>query len=274
MFSRMYYGNPNQPELKKKDIQRENRFKLFFTVLGVRFWPLVILNLIFAVFWIPFLYVSSIFVVNLTTAIDLLGIFIVVTLAVALQFAGPVWAGMVYVIRTWADDEHAEMWYDLWQGVKKNWKSAVILNLINGVVMILFVMDVMFYFSGGFGAMGGGILAGALGWLMVICCLVWVMMNMIMMPMAVRYDLKLRQVIKNALLLSIAELPRTLGVFLLAGGIFFGLLFMFVWSPFVSPLMMLPFVVFGMSIPLLIGCSYANFLFDKYMKPDPGASGE
>ena len=268
MFSRMYYGNPNQPELKRKDIARENRFKLFFTVLGVRFWPLVILNLIFAVFWAPFLYVSIMFFVQLETAVEAFGIMLVVTLAVALQFAGPVWSGMVYVIRTWADDEHAEMWSDLWLGVKKNWKSAVVLNLFNGLVMILFVMDVSFYFSGGFGAMGGGILTVALGWLMVICCLVWVMMNMIMMPMAVRYDLKLRQVIKNALLLTMAQLPRTLGVFLLAGGIFFGLLWLCIWSPFASPLLMLPFVVFGTSIPLLIGCSYANFLFDKYMKPD------
>lgn len=275
MFSRMYYGNPNQPELKRKDIARENRFKLFFTVLGVRFWPLVILNLIFAVFWAPFLYVSIMFFVQLETAIESFGIMLVVTLAVALQFAGPVWSGMVYVIRTWADDEHAEMWSDLWLGVKKNWKSAVILNLINGLVMILFVMDVMFYFSGGFGAMAGvGILAGAMGWLMVLCCLVWLMMNMIMMPMAVRYDLKLRQVIKNALLLSIAELPRTLGIFLLSGGIFFGCLFLFVWAPFVSPLLMLPFVVVAMSLSLMISCSYANFLFDKYMRPDNQGAAE
>lgn len=274
MFSRMYYGNPNQPELKKKDVENETRFKRLFTVLGVRFWPLVLLNLVYSIFWIPFLYVSIMFLVQLDTAIETFGIMIVVTQAVALQLAGPVWAGMVYVIRTWAADEHADTWSDLWLGIKKNWKSAVILTLINGFVMIFFVMDVLFYFTDGFGFIGGGLLGGALGWLMVICCLIWAMMNMIMMPMAVRYDLKLRQVIKNSLLLVIGELPRTLGIFLLAGGIFFGLLFLCVGSPFMSPLLMLPFPVFGLSFPLLISCSYANYLFDKYMKPESQETAE
>lgn len=267
LFNRMYYGNPNQPELKKRDIENEGRFKLFFTVLGVRFWSLILINILFTVFWAPFLYVSVVFTANLETVMESIGpLLIIATMAVALQVTGPVWAGAVYVIRHWADDMHADTWSDLWLGVKKNWKSGVVLNLINGLVLIFLIVNVRFYFSGGMGMTNGGtILMGAMGWLMVICALVWFMMNMIMLPMAVRYDLKLRQVIKNSLLLAIAQLPRTLGVFILAGGLFIGLYFLFIMAPVISPLLLFPFIFFGLSFPLLIGCSYANFLFDKYM---------
>ena len=55
-FDRMYYGNPNKPDLKKEDMP-EGRFKIFFTVLQVRFWKLIQLNLLYSIFWIPAFFV-------------------------------------------------------------------------------------------------------------------------------------------------------------------------------------------------------------------------
>ena len=44
-FNRMYYGDPRKADLKKEDL-KGNRFKLFTTVLSVRFWQLIQLNLL------------------------------------------------------------------------------------------------------------------------------------------------------------------------------------------------------------------------------------
>ena len=61
-FNRMYYGNPNKPDLGYEDLKKR-RFKLFFTVLQIRFWKLIQLNLLYSIFWLPtfiWIYVQSV----------------------------------------------------------------------------------------------------------------------------------------------------------------------------------------------------------------------
>ena len=46
LFERMYIGNPNKKDLTKKDVAKQSRFSLFFTVLKVRGLNLMWLNLL------------------------------------------------------------------------------------------------------------------------------------------------------------------------------------------------------------------------------------
>ena len=46
LFEKLYIGDPNKKDLTKKDIAKQSRFRLFFTVLRVRGINLVWLNLL------------------------------------------------------------------------------------------------------------------------------------------------------------------------------------------------------------------------------------
>jgi hypothetical protein len=51
-FNRMYYGKGDKPDLMPEDMA-QNKFQLFFEVLGVQWWNLVKLNLLIVLFAIP-----------------------------------------------------------------------------------------------------------------------------------------------------------------------------------------------------------------------------
>jgi len=261
-FTRMYYGDPRKPDLKKEDMP-EGRFKIFFIVLQVRFWKLIQLNLLYSIFWIPaffVVYVNLMYLAELQNMPDLantiqgLGTTIVLTLIPCFLIAGPATAGATYVIRNWARDEHAWVFSDFKDAWKQNWKESLIIMLINGLALLIFYVNISFY----------RVLAQqnvaylALYYLIFIMGFVYLMMNMFIFPMLVTYKLKVRQIFKNALIFTMAELPRTIGIFLIAGAIF-GVVFYYS-IPFIIPLFLV-----GFTFPMLITTSYANWVFDKYL---------
>ena len=57
-FDRLYYGKAGKADYTTDDLPK-NRFQLFFEVLRVRFWSLMRVNLMQVVFWIPFIFWTS-----------------------------------------------------------------------------------------------------------------------------------------------------------------------------------------------------------------------
>ena len=54
LFQKMYIGDPNKrKDLTKKAVKEQSRFSLFFTVLKVRGFNLIGLNLLYSLFLIP-----------------------------------------------------------------------------------------------------------------------------------------------------------------------------------------------------------------------------
>ncbi|HOB20822.1 MAG TPA: YesL family protein, partial [Candidatus Atribacteria bacterium] len=147
-FNRMYYGDPRKPDLKNENV-KANRFKLFFTVLQVRFWQMIQLNLIYSVFWIPTIYLYFV----LVTAVDNMKpeefVAIIPTMLLilipCLTIAGPATAGVSYVLRKWANDEHAWVWSDFKDALKENWKQGLMMMLLNGIFIFLFYTNIQFY---------------------------------------------------------------------------------------------------------------------------------
>jgi len=70
---------------------------------------------------------------------------------------GPWTAGVAYVTRNWARDEHAFVWSDMKDAMKANWKEALGLSAITSVIPMLMYLCWQFY---------GGLAAN--NWFMVI----------------------------------------------------------------------------------------------------------
>ncbi len=271
-FNRMYYGNPNKPDLKKEDVQI-GRFKLFFIVLQVRFWKLIQLNLLYSIFWIPAFFVvytnlmalaqNPDEIIQTTGNIQSFVFTILLLLIPCIMIAGPATAGATYVIRNWARDEHAWVWSDFKDAWKQNWKESLIIMLINGIVLSIFYVNVNFYAV----QAQQNLIFAVLRYLIIMIGILYAMMNMFIFPMLVTYKLKLRQIFKNALIFTMAELPRTFGFFLLSF-----LLFAVVF--YYSLLFIIPFFVVGLTFPMMIAISFTNWVFDKYLNKNLDESGE
>jgi len=261
-FNRMFYGNPNKPDLKKEDIE-EGRFKLFFVVLQVRFWKLIQLNLLYSIFWIPAFFVVYINLIAIAQTpeiiqsvgnIQSMGFVMLLILIPCMLIAGPATAGATYIIRNWARDEHAWVWSDFKDAWKQNWKESLLIMLINGLALLIFYVNNIFYAIEGY----RNLLFALLRYLVLIFGIIYAMMNMFIFPMLVTYKLKVRQIFKNALIFTMAELPRAFVIFVLSF-LLFGVAFYFS-IPFI-----IPFFIIGLTFPMLITISFANWIFDKYL---------
>lgn len=261
-FNRMYYGNPNKPDLKKEDVQ-EGPIKLFFIVLQVRFWKLIQLNLLYSIFWIPAFIVIYINLMAMAqspevfqAAENLRGFVLtmLIQLLPCMIITGPATAGTSYVIRNWARDEHAWVWSDFKDAWKQNWKESILIMLINGLALIIFYVNLIFYTV----YAQRSLIYLVLRYLILVMGIIYAMMNMFIFPMLVTYELKIRQILKNALIFTIAELPRAFVVFLLAF-LLFGVVFHFSLS------FIIPFFLIGLTFPMLITISFANWVFNKYL---------
>ena len=248
-FNRMYYGNPNKPDLKYEDLKKR-RFKLFFTVLQVRFWKLIQLNLLYSIFVLPtFLWIYIQTLVTAETGEPITLLFFLILLPCML-FAGPATAGVTYVIRNWARDEHAWVFSDFKDAIKMNWKESLLIMFINCVVMMFFYVAVTFYHAMAM----TDLLYLFLYYFMLLIGLIYAMMQIYVFPLLVTYKLNVGQIFRNAFIFTLGRLPHTFGIFVLMVAVFIA-----------SAWYIFPMFLVGFTFPMLIGVSLANWVFDKYM---------
>ncbi len=248
-FERMYYGNPNKPDLKYEDL-RKKPIKLFFTVLQIRFWNLIKLNLLYSIFWLPAFIWTYIQLQVTAQTNEPISLFYFLVLLPCLLIAGPATAGVTYVLRNWARDEHAWIFSDFKDAWKMNWKESLIIMFINGLALMLFYVNLTFYRT----MATQNMVFVVLYYFMLMIGLIYAMMNIYIFPMLVTYKLKVRQIFKNAMIFTLAKLPHTFAIFVLMVALFIAS----IWYIF-------PVFFVGLTFPMLIGVSLANWVFYKYM---------
>ena len=281
LMNNYFYGKQGQGDFTIENLP-QNRRQLFGEVFKVRWSSLFGVNLLYMIAWIPaivwtFLNITAIYNVlvsgDASQAESVTG-FISTWLMVmipCIAITGPFNAGVTYVLRNWARDEHSFVLSDFKDALKANWKQALVISTISGILP--FVLYVGFTFYGGM--MGQNSLFAVPLALMLLIGIIWSLASMLMMPMLITYDLKLKDVIRNSMLLSLAKLPfsvlvklLTLVVPALAFGL--GLLIPNIQMHIIMVLSLLYFV-FLVAFHKLITVSYANWLCETYMNPQIGA---
>jgi uncharacterized membrane protein YesL len=124
-------------------------------------------------------------------------------LAPCIAITGPFNAGATYVLRNWARDEHSFVLSDFKDAVKANWKQALVISLIDGAMPFILYTCWRFYGS----LLNQNMLFIVPAALVLMVGLIWTLASMLAYPMLITYDLKLRDVIRNSILLTIAKLP-------------------------------------------------------------------
>ncbi len=173
---------------------------------------------------------------------------------------GPFTAGVAYVTRNWARDDHAFVWSDFKDALKDNWKPALGISAITSVIPIVLYTANTFYYN----------MATTNGYFYIvpqvivnIVCAIWCLGCMYFYPLIVTYDLKFTQVIRNGLLLAIGRLPMNVGLRLLCC-LPCALMFI-IPSNYVFLFVLLYFVIMGYTFHRFIYASYTNAVFDRFI---------
>lgn len=282
MFSKwmnsFYYGKSGKGDYTPENLPT-NRWQLFWEMLRVRLSALVRLNLMYVVPWLPTMIVLMIgalsFLTSLNNMVDsgemiavgeLLGGVVAPTLLLlvpCITITGPFTSGVCYVTRNWARDEHAFIWSDFKDAVKENWKQSLVISFITSLVPLMLYVCWNFY----------GSMANSNAFMVVpqvltmMIGLMWCLGVTYFHPLIVSYKLRMRDVIRNGMLLAVARLPMSIGLRLLhALPMIIGVVLMLFVSPMYCMLGLFAYyLLIGFSLSRFVTASYTNAVFDKYI---------
>ncbi len=176
---------------------------------------------------------------------------------------GPWTAGVSYVVRNWARDEHAFVWSDMKDAMKENWKPALGLSAITSVIPLLAWTCWQFY---------GGM--AATNWIMTIpqmftlmIAIIWSLAITYAYPMLVTYKMSFGTIIKNSLLIAVGRLPMSVGIRLLhcVPAILCVVLTFLLSSLWVPLILFAYYVLIGFTLSRFVTASYTNAQFDKFI---------
>ena len=277
LMNNYFYGKQGKGDFTVADMPK-NRLALFGEVLKVRWSSLFGVNLLYMIAWIPAIvwtFINILALYNLLNAEPgavpgdvggLLNTWLLI-LAPCIAITGPFNAGVTYVLRNWARDEHSFVLSDFKDALKANWKQALVISVIDGVMPFLAVTCWRFY---------GGMLSQSLIFMLpaamvLLVSVLWTLASMLAYPMLVTYRLRTRDVIRNSLLMTVAKLPYALLIklaTLLLPALAYGLM---VLIPSIQMQILLVvtalYLTFMVAFNKLITVSYANWLCETYLNP-------
>lgn len=285
-----YYGKSGKGDYTPDDLPK-NRWQLFMEMLRTRMSGLCRMNLMYFVAWLPAMIAISLWVVSFGVAlnnsfpVDEAGNIIEEVAANGVQsfwqtlndmnfmtllilipcvaITGPFTAGLSYVTRNWARDEHAFPWADYKDAIKANWKQGLLVSTITGCVPFLVYICWRFY---------GDMAVGNAVWvipqmLILMLGILWALAVTYMYPMMVTYQMNFRTIIRNSFILAVGRLPGSVGIRLLhcVPTVLFTVIFLLTLQPWVLMLLFAYYLIFGFAFSRFITASFTNAVFDKYI---------
>lgn len=201
------------------DAPQKRAFFRFFDIFFRKFWHFVRTNLLYSLALIPtfvIIFCIAMFILgqlfaNVATQIDpsdmstvmIICTLVLTNLYIALWGAGPATAGMTYIMRNFSREEHAFIWSDFKDTVKDNFKQSLAVFVIDIIVVFLSWAAINVY-SNATGMMG------ALRYVVYVFLVVYTMMHFYIYPIMITFELKLKDIYKNAMLFTISKLPSNL----------------------------------------------------------------
>lgn len=279
-FKNYFYGKSGQRDFTEQDLPT-NRMQLFREVLKVRRSSMVGLNFLYLLCWIPAILWSYLNLVQLSAIAagisdanlgDLIYSYLLVLFPLS-AITGPFTMGISRVLRNWARDEHAYAAGDYFAGVKENWRQGLLYGLINGALPLLVCICWNFYT----GMAGGSPLFYLPLAIALIAGLLWILSAQLMPTLIVTYRLRFTGVVRNAVLMTLAALPKAIAVKLATLAIPVVLLLLMQFAPaalrWAVPAALVLYAIFYLSFNRLITASYANACCEKYLNPKIEGAG-
>ena len=272
-FGNYFYGKSGRKDFTDADLPA-SRPQLFRDVLLVRKGSMVGLNLLYLLFWLPALFWTFIsllpaFASPMDQDISLHTILFswLLILFPLVAVTGPFNMGVSFVLRNWARDEHSFVLSDFAAAVKANWKQGLLLGAVNGAIPLLVYISFRFY--------GNMADASVIYYIPLAIALVasavWYLSAPSLPMMIATYDLGFLAHARNAILMTLAELPRAILIRIAALMLPILLMIIAAFAPaalgIASGVVLIAYVLFMLSFNKLMDASFANYLCEKYLNP-------
>ena len=251
-----------------KDEPKKPPFIRFFQLYFRKFWKLIQLNLIFMVPTVivaamMFLLSLGSFVVQFeisetTMSIDLWKSYV---MPIPLILLFPFIPGLAYVTRNYVREEHAFVFSDFKDAVKGNWKFFLVNGLITYVCYFIISLAVRFYSN----MMGDNNIMTIPFGISLLFALLFLFAQFYIPIMAITFELKFREIYKNAFIFAILGLWRNFLLVIVLGVVIFCGVFFAAYIPLVQILAFL-FVIFLGFSTLMYSINFVVYpLIEKYL---------
>ncbi|MCL1963901.1 MAG: YesL family protein [Firmicutes bacterium] len=280
-FHSFYYGKAGKGDYTPENLPA-NRVQLFFEALRVRWSSLVKLNMLYIVFLLPALLWTflnygawqNVEAMAQTSemlrgeadaqTLSIVGTWLLL-LWPCIAITGPATAGVSYITRNWARDQHSFFLSDFKEAFAGNWKQALPMSCITGFVPLLVYVCYSFY-----GEQAEQSLLFIIPQVLVVVLgVVWLLSQQLAYMLMVTYKLTFGQVLRNALLLAVGKLPLSVGIRLLSLAFPLLCLLASILIPsvfgFALLALVLYYLLFGFAFSRFLYASYANAVCEKYI---------
>ncbi len=232
-----------------KNAPRKKGFIVFFEIYFRKFWKLICANLLYVLIALPML------------------------------TAGLAEAGLTYITRNFARQKHAFISGDFFDTIKKNWKQALPMGIINLVVTLLVGFSIYWYF-GALGAEEVGIFNYIAAAVSMSFYILFTFAKYYMSMLVITFKFRLKQIYKNSFILAVAGLKRNLlislvllvlyaaGVLIAWYGEYIGLTVLLLLYIFWFPAFRMYLIQYNI-FPVIKKC-----LIDPYYREHPGEDRE
>lgn len=273
-YNNYFFGRPDQPDFGEKDMPK-NRFELFQDALDANKGALTGLSLLYAICWLPSICWAFLNTVQLQSLLEqgalnmqsfssVLFTFLLLLFPM-IAITGPFNMGATFVIRNLARDEHSFVLSDFWGAVRANWKQGLLLSTLNGLMPLALYVWLLLANSM---PLPAGFSYAIVGVVLVVL-MIWSLVVQLMPMMIVTYRQGFFALLANAALMTIATLPRALGIKLLTLAVPLLVALCVALFPgaltWIIPIALALYVFFLLSFNKLITVSYANAVCEKYL---------
>lgn len=240
-FGLFDYSRPG-PGISKNAPQKKG-FVVFFEIYARKFWKLMVANLLFALVSLP-----------------------VVT-------SGLANVGLTFVTRNFAREKHAFIPEDFFDRIKKNWKQALLVGIINLIFDALIAFGVYFYVLQ---AVYGKSLIYFIGIALILAiALIYTFMKYYIYMLMITFKLSIKQIYKNSIILSLTGFKRNILIsFVLALFYGLGVLLLFINTGIGILLNILAYVLVfpafrSLLIQFTVFPTVKKYMIDPYYKEHP-----
>lgn len=196
----------------------------FFEILLRKLGKLIQLNLIFLIptavaavlmvliYLFPTHYILQLPVGEGAIQLDAWALYVV---PVPLILLAPFTAGLTFVTRNFAREEHAFVWSDFWESVRNNWKYFLLNGAITYLVYVVLSFSMMYYWN----STSQGWMYYVPFWVCILLAVLFTFAQYYLPVMFVTFDLKFGQAYRNAFIFALAGLGRNLLITVILGGL-------------------------------------------------------
>ncbi len=179
-----------------------------------------------------------------------------VLLAASALFYGPIACGYTYMLRNFVRQEHA--WTsDFFAKAKQNFKQGVFFGLLDILVFVLFFFNLSFFRN--LGPEDTGLMFDISRYITMAVMVFYLFMRNYIFMMVVTFELKIRQILKNAFYFSVLGLWRNILIAVLCAAVF-------ILSTMIHPLaelVVMPLLTFSLTGFITVFIAYP--VIKKYM---------